>query len=251
MNGLKYIRNNEMNMTMENLAEQLDVSKQVICMWESGKKKIPEKRLIQLENISGIPQKYFVIEDLSEREKLEIKSYCIKKDIQTSVRYEADEDDEENIKTIHTASMSLKTARELLFNLFDLQVNTLEQKIHSVIYEYDGNDLPKDDISEKEMLEALETKRRAFERFVDIIAGTKNYKVIFHVLQALELFEEIEPSENDTWVEKKLIGDLKESEEDLTQEILKVLNKNRDEEKERLKNKIRETERLLKILEGK
>ena len=78
MNGLKYIRRNEMDITQDKLAEQLNVSKQLVSMWENGKKKIPEKRLIQLESISGIPRRYFLIEDLSEREKLEIKQYRLR-----------------------------------------------------------------------------------------------------------------------------------------------------------------------------
>lgn len=73
MNGFKYIRNQVINKTMEELALQLGVSKQAVYMWESRKKKIPEQRLVQLTELSGIPKKYFLIEELSDRDKLEIK----------------------------------------------------------------------------------------------------------------------------------------------------------------------------------
>lgn len=73
MNGLKYIRDKMLNKTMEELALELDISKQAMYMWEGGKK-IPEARIKQLSKLSGVPEKYFLIESLEERDILEIKN---------------------------------------------------------------------------------------------------------------------------------------------------------------------------------
>ena len=80
MNGFKYIRSQIINKTMEGLALQLGVSKQAVYMWESRKKKIPEKRLVQLTELSGIPKKYFLIGEPSDRDKLKIKRYWLSKE---------------------------------------------------------------------------------------------------------------------------------------------------------------------------
>ena len=65
-------------MTMEELSQKMNVSKQLIQMWESGKRKIPEKRLSELENISEIPKEFFVMENVSEEKLIEIKYRKIK-----------------------------------------------------------------------------------------------------------------------------------------------------------------------------
>ena len=79
MNGLKYFRNQVINKTMDDLAVQIDVTRQAIYMWESEKKNIPELRLKQLSELSGIPEKYFLVKELSEKDKLEIKKYYLSK----------------------------------------------------------------------------------------------------------------------------------------------------------------------------
>lgn len=80
MNGFKYIRSHVVNKTMDELGLLLNVSKQAVYTWESGRKKIPAMRLQQLSLLSGIPEKYFLIEELSERDKLEIKKHRLNKE---------------------------------------------------------------------------------------------------------------------------------------------------------------------------
>jgi transcriptional regulator with XRE-family HTH domain len=58
MLGIRYIRERT-GMTMQELADRLEISKPMISMWESEKKVIPQKRLEQLESVFGIPQSYF------------------------------------------------------------------------------------------------------------------------------------------------------------------------------------------------
>lgn len=81
MNGFKYIRTQIMNLTMDELALKLGISKQAIYLWESGRKKLPQTRLKELSALSGIPEKYFLINELSDIDELEIKKYWIEKQL--------------------------------------------------------------------------------------------------------------------------------------------------------------------------
>ena len=82
MNGFKYIRCGTTRNTMDDFARVLKVSKQSIYTWESGKKKIPEKRLNQLSEITGVPKEYFLMTELSEKDKLEIRKYRLQKELE-------------------------------------------------------------------------------------------------------------------------------------------------------------------------
>ena len=94
MIGFKYIRTEIINKTMDELALELDVSKQAVYTWESGRKKIPEKRAKQLSDWIGIPERYFYIEELTERDKLEIRHYRLYKEVEeTTVEYEEEMQD--------------------------------------------------------------------------------------------------------------------------------------------------------------
>ena len=58
MNGLKYIRT-RCNFSLSELAERLDVSRQIISKWESEEKAIPPQRKKQLSDFFGISEEYF------------------------------------------------------------------------------------------------------------------------------------------------------------------------------------------------
>lgn len=58
MNGLRYIRT-RCNLSLNELAEHLGVTRQALSAWENGKKDIPEKRLEQLEDFFGLDKKYY------------------------------------------------------------------------------------------------------------------------------------------------------------------------------------------------
>jgi transcriptional regulator with XRE-family HTH domain len=81
MNGFKYIRKNILNKTMDELAKELSVSKQVVYMWESGRKNVPLKRMKQLVELSGVPENYFFILAVSERDKQTIQQYYLNKEL--------------------------------------------------------------------------------------------------------------------------------------------------------------------------
>ena len=53
MNGLKFIRT-QCNLSLNNVAQTLNVSRQIVSAWENGKKDIPKERKEQLANYFGI-----------------------------------------------------------------------------------------------------------------------------------------------------------------------------------------------------
>jgi len=63
MNGLKFIRT-RCNMSLNELADILDVSRQQVSAWENGVKTISQKRLRQLSEYFGVDEKFFL--DISE-----------------------------------------------------------------------------------------------------------------------------------------------------------------------------------------
>lgn len=70
MNVLKYVRKEILHYTMEELSNVLGVSKQSIYVWESGKKSIPDKRITQLSDLSGVPREFFVRDNCLEQDIL-------------------------------------------------------------------------------------------------------------------------------------------------------------------------------------
>lgn len=66
MNGLKYIRT-QCNFSLSELAERLNVSRQIISAWENNKKEIPEARKKQLADFFGIDKCFF--DDITEEQK--------------------------------------------------------------------------------------------------------------------------------------------------------------------------------------
>lgn len=79
MTGFKYIRTIILQMTMDELAKKMGVTKQSIYLWESWRKDVPSRRLKQLSEISGIPENYFLKQELSDVEGLIIQALRLEK----------------------------------------------------------------------------------------------------------------------------------------------------------------------------
>ena len=247
MNGLKYIRTNESNMTMEKLADKLGVSKQLVSMWENGKKKIPEKRTLQLEKILGIPRKYFLLENVSEREQLEIRHFRIKRDVEsTTIEYEEKMvDSQGNEEVIPFTHVDVGALEALEFSAMDLKVDDLGKRIASIICSYEGNVA-----SAQEVLCQYEEKLKAFERFADIMAGTEQYGTMSQILRAMELFFGVNEEKYQIWGEcNPLDNTITKDESGLIQNLVEVLQADKKAKVEKLKRDIEETEKLLKMLE--
>ena len=87
MNGLKFIRK-QCNFSLSSLAEHLNVSRQMISMWENGKKEIPYKRKQQLSQFFGIEEGFFG--EITEEEKqvlLDKAMFSYKSGTENAYRY--------------------------------------------------------------------------------------------------------------------------------------------------------------------
>lgn len=79
MFGLTYIRN-LFNMSMDDVAKKLGVSKQTLSKWENKKIKISDERLNQLSSLFNTPKEYFE-KELDEINKINIQQLKIQKEI--------------------------------------------------------------------------------------------------------------------------------------------------------------------------
>ena len=91
MNGLKYIRI-RCNLSLNELADAIGVTRQALSAWENGKQSIPEQRKKQLEDFVGIESSYFG--EITEEEKealLDKGMYCYEKNGSETYRYKPPE----------------------------------------------------------------------------------------------------------------------------------------------------------------
>jgi len=225
MDGFKFIRDEMLNMTMDELAMKMNVSKQTVYMWESGKKKIPEKRLVELEKLSGIPQKYFLVESLSGMDILEIKYFKIRKDMDDTT-FEFKEQHMGNAQTIRHMNVDKGLEQTLDYNMVSLEVANLQKKIEKIIYalEDDTNCLNDELIN-------INEKRNLFDRFADVVNGNKNIQLLHGIIRAMEIFFGIESKKEllegeKTAFCKGLVSDAFP----LIQDMLEVLYRYKDEE---------------------
>ena len=86
MNGLKYIRT-RCNLSLNDVAEAIGVTRQALSSWENERKEIPEQRKKELADYFGIDAAYFG--EIFEKEK----KYLLEK---AMFRYE--EDGKETVK---------------------------------------------------------------------------------------------------------------------------------------------------------
>ena len=72
MNGLKFIRT-RCNLSVAELADHIDVSRQIISAWENGTRGISSKNKQKLEAFFGIDSKYFG--EISEEDHKDILTW--------------------------------------------------------------------------------------------------------------------------------------------------------------------------------
>lgn len=97
MNGLKYIRT-QCNFSLSELAERLEVSRQIISAWETGKKQIPENRKKQLSEFFGLNKDYFgEINEVQKKELLGKAMFRYSECSGETYRYKPNLEDERQI----------------------------------------------------------------------------------------------------------------------------------------------------------
>lgn len=239
---------------MDELAAKLNVSKQAVYTWESGRKNIPEARLKQISKLSGIPEKYFLIEELSERDKLEIKKYRLNKELDdTSVEYEEQvEDSKGNLVTVPRIYLDRGLIEHIEFNDMELKVDDTLKKISKVIHTYKSAFGDENMISAGDILENLDVKRSVFDRFADIVDGNEERLFLYQILRTMELFFDVNVKKNQIWGEIPLFPtDLVSDESALVQDLYKVLYEHKKQKIEANNEKIKDAEELKKLFEDK
>ncbi len=192
MNGFKYIREKVMKMSLNELAEALGLSKQAVYSWEIGRKKIPEKRLKQLVDISGIPEKYFVIQEVTEKDELIIEQHRLNKVLDESViRYdEIKKDGEVEPRTYIDSGI----VTGLKFKEMDLKVHELQEEMAAVINEYQPDIVNgKDMTMEGDILNSINRKCNVFKRFISIAKQDKDLENVPHVIGGVEMYHKKQP----------------------------------------------------------
>ena len=178
MTGLGFIRNEVMGITMEELARELGVSKQIIYMWESGRKKIPAARLEQLSNMTGIPSQMFLAEDLTDRERLEIRSLSLQKEIRdTSMEYENLTDDSNGDPMTFFDPELLQQAE---YVNEQIRFKDLMEKQRVVI------GLVLDEHWQDEY-NTVRNRLNVLDRFTDILSSRQRLPMLYQILRAMEL----------------------------------------------------------------
>lgn len=247
MNGLKYIRSQIIKKTMDELALQLDVSKQAVYTWESGRKNIPEMRLKQLSVLSGIPEKYFRIEELSERDKLEIRKFRLNKEMEdTAVEYEEEmQDSKGNWATVTRVHVDAGLMEHIDYNDMELQIDDTLKKIHKVIHTFKPHFGDEDIVSSNDILNDMDVKRSVFDRFADVVDGNEQREFLYQILRAMELFFDINVKKNTYWGEiPPFPTDMVSDEAPLVQELYKLLFEHKKQKDEAIKKQVEELKEL-------
>ncbi|WP_346683916.1 helix-turn-helix domain-containing protein [Anaerostipes butyraticus] len=237
MNGFKYIRTDILQMTMDELAEKLGVTKQSIYLWESWKKDVPSRRLKQLSEISGIPENYFLKQEISERDKLELNRFKLQKELKDAKNEAKEQSYDELLMKIDCNNVEL--------NIID----TLD-KINRVIHynlPYFGK---AKNISLDDKVKSMKRKIEAFNRFAEILYGNENQYFIFEMLRVMELFFDSNTKRKYYLSDiTEITGDQLEGESLSVQKIYSILCEERSVIIQREKEKIERGKEMIKKFE--
>lgn len=172
-----------MNVTMDELALKLGISKQAVYTWESGKKPIPKKRLEQLEELTGIPGNYFLVDDLMDRDKLEIRKYWLRKEIaDTAEEYEEEVRDINGSKrVIQGQYIDTGLMQQMEYTEMELKTYDLLRKVERVIH---GPEQLEGDFSYEEATDRMESNLRVIDRFADIVDKVGQTEDLYQILRA-------------------------------------------------------------------
>lgn len=197
MIGLEYVRKQNGD-TVEALATKLGITKSLISQWENGRKPIPSKRLIQLSELYGLPEKYFNKElNKSDQLKIQLKKLSSQYD-DSVVEDEVPIDFDENGKPIEYEPVvygDRGTAEAIRSTEFDIKVEQFTEKVKNVIY---NNNINYDDEQQTidNIIDTQETNLGLIKKFVSLMKDNDSM-FLAYILRAVELSEE----DGDAWGE--------------------------------------------------
>ena len=237
MTGLEYILKIN-SLPKSELAKEFGIKKQNITLWIKNNK-IPKKWLQSISDKFHLPEKFFLIGEISEKDKLEIQKYQLEKEQSTC------EDEYE----YHTRKKIIDHVN------IDIRIDDLISKIKDIIYQcrpvFQDEELEcpnSSDISDN-VQEYMNITINIFDRFSDIIKGNRQTEFLLSTLRAMELFFDVNVKENELYS-----SDLVSYDEKLVQDLYEVLhayrlekNKIYHEEKKRIK-KLLKDDTFLKYL---
>lgn len=237
MIGLEYVRKQNGD-TVEALATKLGITKSLISQWENGRKPIPSKRLIQLSELYGLPEKYFNKElNKSDQLKIQLKKLSSQYD-DSVVEDEVPIDFDENGKPIEYESVvygDRGTAEAIRSTEFDIMVEQFTEKVKNVIY---SNNINYDDEQQTidNIIDTQETNLGLIKKFVSLMKDNDSM-FLAYILRAVELSEE----DGDAW------GEMKYDKNGLTGKVLAVIKEWKEAEQKRREAEYQEYKELFGI----
>lgn len=238
MIGLEYVRKQNGD-TVEALATKLGITKSLISQWENGRKPIPSKRLIQLSELYGLPEKYFNKElNKSDQLKIQLKKLSSQYD-DSVVEDEVPIDFDENGKPIEYESVvygDRGTAEAIRSTEFDIKVEQFTEKVKNVIY---NNNINYDDEQQTidNIIDTQETNLGLIKKFVSLMKDNDSM-LLAYILRAVELSEE----DGDAW------GEIPKLDRNgLTGKVLAVIKEWKEAEQKRREAEYQEYKELFSL----
>lgn len=237
MIGLEYVRKQNGD-TVEALALKLGITKSLISQWENGRKPIPSKRLIQLSELYGLPEKYFNKElNKSDQLKIQLKKLSSQYD-DSVVEDEVPINFDANGKPIEYEPVvygDRGTAEAIRSTEFDIKVEQFTEKVKNVIY---SNNINYDDEQQTidNIIDTQETNLGLIKKFVSLMKDNDSM-FLAYILRAVELSEE----DGDAW------GEMKYDKNGLTGKVLAVIREWKEAEQKRREAEYQEYKELFGI----
>ena len=237
MIGLEYVRKQNGD-TVEALATKLGITKSLISQWENGRKSIPSKRLIQLSELYGLPEKYFNKElNKSDQLKIQLKKLSSQYD-DSVVEDEVPINFDANGKPIEYEPVvygDRGTAEAIRSTEFDIKVEQFTEKVKNVIY---SNNINYDDEQQTidNIIDTQETNLGLIKKFVSLMKDNDSM-FLAYILRAVELSEE----DGDAW------GEMKYDKNGLTGKVLAVIKEWKEAEQKRREAEYQEYKELFGI----
>lgn len=189
------------NLSLQELADKLQVSNQMVSMWERHKKPISKNKLKQLSELFNIPDYYFV-EELDELDMLEVQSIKLKNAYKDTIVKVKNSDG--TISEVEAKAMDKST-------LADLRVNSFVKKKVQLLNMIEDYLLPTDITEDEDDLRSYISKSESklyydinIYQHITILLSSKKipYSVIFSVIAALLYAYDIDI--NDIKLDKQL-----------------------------------------------